>query len=84
MPPPWYQIPPLDFITETLLPWEIRDERVLDFELIPQQTVDPNQVVERGQNLRDQARQGTGIPLLGPQSQGVSPASANVPLPAAR
>jgi len=28
--PPWYQWPGLDFITETLVPWEIRDERIID------------------------------------------------------
>ena len=29
--PPWYQLPPLDFITETLWPGEIRDERIIRY-----------------------------------------------------
>ena len=29
-PIPWYEIFPLDFVTENLWPWEIRDERVVD------------------------------------------------------
>ena len=66
---PWYQLPPLDFVTENLWPGEIRDERVVDVELIPQQPVDTNQLVERGQNLRDHANRGTGIPLLESQTR---------------
>ena len=27
-PIPWYEIFPLDFVTENLIPWEVRDERV--------------------------------------------------------
>ncbi len=34
--PPWYQIPPLDFASENLLIREVRDERVVDVQLIPQ------------------------------------------------
>lgn len=79
--PPWYQIPPLDFLSENLWPGEIRDERVVDFQLIPQEMVDPNQVAERGQALREQAggSGGTGIPIVAPppspsgQSSGVQP-----------
>ena len=37
--PPWYQFPPLDFITENLLPREIRDERIVDVTLAPQEVV---------------------------------------------
>lgn len=62
---PWYQYVPFDFVAENLWPYEIRDERVLDFELVPQQNIDPNTVVERGQTLRTQAAQGTAIPTLG-------------------
>ncbi|QEG42814.1 PEGA domain-containing protein [Roseimaritima ulvae] len=56
--PPWYQTPPLDFITETLWPWEIRDERVIDVELVPKQIPPMEEVVGRADALRGQARAG--------------------------
>ena len=30
---PWYQYPVMDFFAENLWPFEVRDERILDFEL---------------------------------------------------
>src|SRR6478672_6424264 len=30
MNPPWYEIPPIDFVSETVWPGEIRDERAVD------------------------------------------------------
>lgn len=65
--PPWYEYPPLDFITETLWPFEIRDERVIDVELVPKQ-IDPLEtVVSRADQLRMQAQQGvvTATPNIG-------------------
>ena len=61
--PPWYEIPPVDFFSETLWPRELRDERVLDFELVPQQIVPTAQLLERAEGLRAQAQQGHAIPL---------------------
>jgi hypothetical protein len=61
--PPWYQIPPLDFVAENLWPWETRDERVVDFQLQPQSVV-PNEILlERGEGLRTSVRQGISTPL---------------------
>ena len=34
--PPWYEFPGLDFVSETLWPGEIRDERIIDVELVPE------------------------------------------------
>lgn len=56
--PPWYQLPGLDFISETLWPGEIRDERIIDVELVPK-TIEPtDSVVERADSLRTQSRMG--------------------------
>ncbi len=56
--PPWYQYPGLDFIAETLVPWEIRDERIIDVELVPQ-TLEPSEdVLMRADQLRGQSRSG--------------------------
>ncbi|HTN75565.1 MAG TPA: PEGA domain-containing protein [Pirellulaceae bacterium] len=73
---PWYQYPPLDFITENLWPWEIRDERVVDFQLIPQQIVPTERLLENAQQLRDSAGQGAITP-------GLAPGEANFALPPA-
>ncbi len=56
--PPWYEYPGLDFISETLWPWEVRDERIIDVQLVPE-TVEPTaEVVQRADQLRNQSRAG--------------------------
>jgi len=61
--PPWYEITPLDFVSENLWPQEIRDEQFLDFQLQPQQIVPAEKLVERAESLRGGARQGYAVPL---------------------
>src|SRR5215207_6884615 len=39
IPPPWYEYPPLDFFVENAVAREIRDERVVDVQLSPQELV---------------------------------------------
>lgn len=64
--PPWYQIPPLDFITENLTVQEIRDERIVDVTLVPQEIVTEAKLRERAEGLRLNARQGIFTPLAAP------------------
>jgi len=61
---PWYQIPPLDFITENLISKEIHDERVLDFQLQPQVPTDETQLQHRAEQLRQNVNQGLVTPLI--------------------
>jgi len=56
--PPWYQWPGIDFVAETLWPGEIRDERIIDVELVPKTLPDTEEVVARADGLRNQTRQG--------------------------
>jgi hypothetical protein len=56
--PPWYELPGLDFVSETLWPGEIRDERIIDVELVPRVLEPPTDVVERADSLRTQSRTG--------------------------
>ena len=56
--PPWYQFPGLDFVTETLWPGEIRDERIIDVELVPKVLEPATDVVQRADSLRTQSRTG--------------------------
>ena len=56
--PPWYQWPVIDFFAETLWPGEIRDERIIDVQLVPQ-TLEPTEaVVQRADALRLQSQAG--------------------------
>lgn len=59
--PPWYEYPPLDFVTENLVPGEQRDERTVEFQLIPQQILPAQTIVDRAEQLRSQAGQGQVI-----------------------
>lgn len=59
--PPWYEIPPLDFFSETLYPFEKRDERILDVQLTPEPVVPNEALIASGEQLRLQASQGVGV-----------------------
>lgn len=53
---PWHQYPPIDLVTETMLPFMIRDEHVLPtFVLKPAAPPAIADVVERATELRDRA-----------------------------
>ena len=51
-PMPWYQIFPLDFVTENLWPGEIRDERVVDLAMTPAAAAPPESLVARAEQVR--------------------------------
>ncbi len=59
--PPWYQIPPLDFVTENLWPWEKRDERIVDVQMVPEPVVPQEALIASAENLRLQASQGIAV-----------------------
>jgi len=59
--PPWYQIPPIDFFAENVLGQEIRDTRVLEYQLQPQPIAPTQQLLDRADMLR---RQTGGSPPL--------------------
>ncbi len=62
--PPWYQIPPLDFIADNFWPREIRDDRLLEFPMKPLETVNEGQLLDRANQLRgDVYRNTIAIPL---------------------
>ena len=54
-PIPWYEVFPLDFVTENLWPWEIRDERVVDLAMIPSASTPPEDVAARAEQARRSA-----------------------------
>lgn len=70
--PPWYQIPPFDFFAENILRREIRDTRVLNYQLVPQPVAPTQQLLDRAESLRMQAS--TQPPLPAAQTTiGTSP-----------
>ncbi len=59
--PPWYAIPPLDFFSETLWPFENRDERIIDIQLTAEPDIPRDALIASGEQLRLQAGQGVAV-----------------------
>ncbi len=77
VPTPWYEIPPLDFVSETLIPLEIRDQQTFSYQLTPQMVVPTEQLMGRAEQLRGQVRSTGGVapaPINGPVQMGPTPA----------
>lgn len=89
IPTPWYQIPPVDFVSDNLLPNEILDHRTVAFNLEPQIIVPTEQLIERGNQLRQESMAGVSAappgaivvpgPLEGAASSVVAPGGTAVP-----
>src|ERR1700761_2412281 len=62
IPTPWYEYIPLDFVSENLVPNKIRDNRTVTYDLAPQAIMPPQQLVERGNQLRQDALQFPVVP----------------------
>ena len=52
IPAPWYEFPPVDFVSENFVPGQIKDQHTLDFQLKPQAVVPPEQLLSRAEDLR--------------------------------
>ena len=93
LPVPWYEVFPLDFVSENLWPWEIRDERVVDLAMAPAESQPAELVVARAQTARLAAGSLPPVPAaplpavvapLPPPPPAVQPAPAGqLPPPAA-
>lgn len=75
MSPPWYQIPPIDFVSEVLWPQEIRDERVIDITMVPQEIPASEVLQARAEEFRIQSSQGliTANPAVVPADGDILP-----------
>jgi len=69
IPPPWYEIPPLDYISETLVPTTWHDYRTLTYRLQPRYMVPTPELRGRAEQLRQSGRSGGQFfpPPSGPQ-----------------
>jgi len=50
--PPWYEWIGLDFVSETLIPWTLRDVRRFHYQLKNAVVVSPEEVLRQGEPLR--------------------------------
>lgn len=78
---PWYEIPPLDFFSENVVPGELRDTRDLCYQLRPQMIVPPEQLLQRAEQLRRGQSVAGVIPARNPGMQPALPAGEPIPLP---
>lgn len=56
--PTWYETFPISLVTENFAGREIRDERVLDFQMEPKVQVPENQLLDRANDLRFNVNRG--------------------------
>ena len=64
IPTPWYEVFPLDFISENIVPWPITDVRRFHYQLQPRQQVQTDQLLREADALRNRGRAvGTPVPL---------------------
>jgi hypothetical protein len=82
VPAPWYEIPPLDFVSENLVPGEIRDHRELRYQLVPQMVVPTEQLLGRAETLRRsvQATSAVAPAAPGPTAPEPVPAPPGTPI----
>ena len=71
IPAPWYQIPPLDFASENLVPTKIRDNRTVTYNLSPQLIVPTQQLLDRANELRQETNQYPVAPAAASAPAGV-------------
>ncbi len=62
---PWYELPGLDFISENLIPWTIRDVRYFRYTLTPSQVRVPEDLLREGEQLRAYGKT-IGTPAIDP------------------
>ena len=81
IPTPWYEYFPLDFVSENVVPAEIRDERTIEFTLVPQTIAHGDQLLQRAEDLRRQTRGQIVPPSLGPSMPLMQPAPGGLGTP---
>ena len=80
VPAPWYQIPPLDFVSENLVPGRIRDTQTFSYQLTPQRVVPTDELLRRGEGLRHGTHTiGTVAPVAATETLPVGPALSGPP-----
>ena len=58
VPPPWYQIPPLDFVSDNFLPFKVTNRHEFVYALEPQQIPPVEDLIDRANHLRSETQFG--------------------------
>lgn len=58
VPPPWYQLPPLDFISDNFLPVQVTNRHDFTYRLVPQRIVGEEELLDRASGVRTQSQVG--------------------------
>ena len=64
IPPPWYEFPPMDFVSENFVPGQIRDQRTWTSSCKPQAVVPTGELLSRAEQLRRGVHAATGTAPL--------------------
>ncbi|MCA9231236.1 MAG: hypothetical protein KDA57_11325, partial [Planctomycetales bacterium] len=72
IPAPWYEIPPLDFVSENVVSRKIQDYRTVSFNMVPQVIIPTEQLIGRGEQLRQSTMQGAVLPASTTSIPGVT------------
>jgi hypothetical protein len=78
IPAPWYEFPPLDFVSENFIPGQIKDQHTLDFQLTPQAVVPPEQLISRAEDLRRGVHAAAATASIPPGGPEVIPAPQGI------
>lgn len=85
IPVPWFEVPPLDFVSENLVPHKIQDYRTVTYDMVPQVIVPTEQLLGRAEELRQSTLQGAVLPTTAIVAPGatapVVPAVPTLPPP---
>jgi hypothetical protein len=79
IPTPWYEVPPVDFVSENLVPSRLVDHRTVAFNLQPQVIVPTDQLLDRANQLRQDTLQGTVVPVAAVGVPGAAPDGMLIP-----
>ena len=55
---PWYQVFPLDFVSDNLLPFKVTNRHEFNYRMRPQEIPPTNELIERASGLRLEAELG--------------------------
>jgi hypothetical protein len=72
IPVPWYEVPPLDFVTENIVPRKIQDYRTVSYNMVPQVIVPTEQLLNRAEGLRRSTLQGAVLPAAATSMPGIT------------
>src|SRR5215203_3396449 len=79
IPAPWYEYTPIDFVAENLVTTKIRDNRTVNYNLAPQLIVPTQELIDRGNQLRQDTLQHGLAPVGGMLPVGTAPGPFTAP-----